>query len=151
MLIRQMGAILVSIAVVLAGFSKRSQLKGEIVLLQSLEQALAQLKELVCYEKCPLGQALTLASEGKESEIRKQFQAAVRTLSAEDPDIRILGHCLPIGTLNCAGQAQERILSNLAEEVWHDRMGREARLEERSRSCMSVAVAVSAICAIVLL
>ena len=151
MLIRQAGAILVSAAVIVAGFNKRSQLRGEIALLQSLEQALTQLKELILYEKCPLGQALMRAADGKESEISKQFQTAAQTLAGEDRDIRILGHSLPIGILKCAGQAQERILKNLAEEVRHDRMGREARLEERSRSCMSVAVAVSAICAIVLL
>lgn len=76
---------------------------------------------------------------------------AASSLKDRAGDVMILGHNLPITSLGSSGQAQERILSKLTEEVREDRMRRESRLEERSRSCMSVAVAISAICAIVLL
>jgi len=150
-MMRQAGAILISSAVVLAGISRKRAMKEEILQLRDFEQALEQLREGICYEKCALHQALCKAASGKHEQIRTHFLMAASSLNDRAGDVMIQGHKLPITSLGASGQAQERILCKLTEEVREDRMRRESRLEERSRSCMSVAVAISAICAIVLL
>ena len=122
--------------------------------LKSLELTLEQLRESVCYEKVPLQPALRQAAAGKAAAVSAYFLKAADAVSHNKKELwncQLFGHELPLSTLSAAGQAQERILKNLIEEVRKDRLQREDKLDERCRSCMSVSAAVSAICAIVLL
>lgn len=154
MMLKQAGAVLISLTAIGFGFSKRAQLKDELLGLKSLELALEQLRENVCYEKVPLQPALKQAAVGKQAAVCAYFLKAADAVSHNKKELwnhKLFGHELPLSALSTAGHAQERILKNLTEEVRKDRLRREEKLDEKCRSCMSVSAAVSAICAIVLL
>jgi len=148
---KQVGAALICLAIIWAGLQKRSRIREEIQILRDYELALEQLRQCICYEKISLKQALKKAANGRGMPVHRCFQRGAEGLAKGAQDVSIQGHVLPLSGLSATGQAQERLLMNLAEEVRNDRLQKESKQEERCRSCMSVAVALSAICAIVLL
>ena len=151
MLMKRLGTVVVTLAILAAGVLKRERMKNEVRILRDYELSMEQLRESICYEKLMLRQALCKAAEGKCVVVQRYLQSVAEDFSFHAEDALLKAHLLPVAALTAAGQAQERLLQAFTEEIRRDRLLREEKLEERCRSCMSVAVALSAICAIVML
>lgn len=158
-MIRALSVMLMAAAIALSGLTRCQGLRAEQKLLEGYAAALERLMQCIRYERMPLGAALRTAGQDAPDEVRAYF-AALRQVLGQFPLGRppvppraLQAHPLPIAAL-CSGMDLEGQLSALRrclEQVQRSCLRGENQLEQRCRTALSVALAISAMCAVVLL